>query len=158
MKNILTTLTIALAIMITISSCGKEKNKGESMYGSYAGNVTDTLRIDFAPIITIDTNFTAPGIAATGSLSESAYTDSITVNVKLTVEGVLVEIDVLGFVDTESSFTVPKTIYSYLGNVDLLVSGSGKVSGDKANVDIQIAEPDGTTDKIFGDLKFEGNR
>lgn len=158
MKNILKSLIIVFALVITISSCGKDKKQGEAMYGTYEGKVTDKLLINYPGILVLDTNFLAPGIAATGSLGESAYNDSLSLRVQLNVDGTPIDITVLAHVDSESSFTIPKTIYPYLGAVDILVSGSGTVDGNDAKVNVKLAEADGTTDAIFGDLNFKGSR
>lgn len=158
MKKFLTPLVIAIALIVTISSCKKDKTvTGDAMYGTYAGKVTNELRINFGPV-NIDTVFAAPGVDATGILAASAYEDSLSLNVKLTVNGTPIDITVLAHIDTETSFTVPSTLYSYLGAVPLLVSGNGSVSGNDATVKIKIAEGDGTTDLIFGDLDFKGTK
>lgn len=160
MKKILTTLVIAMALLVTISSCKKDEKEqvGKSMFGAYTGTITKDLRIDFAPVVTIDTTFLAPGVPATGTLSATSYDDSLSLNVKMNVNGTPIDITVLGHIDSENTFTVPVTIYSYLSAVDIKVSGSGTVTGNEAKVNVKLSEPDGTTDKIYGDLDFVGTK
>lgn len=158
MKKTLTTLVLAMALLVTISSCKEDAKPGESMWGTYTGSVTNELRINFGSIVNIDTTFVAPGVTATGTLSESAYEDSISLNVNMTVDGTPIDITVLGHIDSETSFTIPSTIYSYLNAVDIRVSGTGTVSGNTGTVNIKLSEPDGTEDLIYGDLDFVGTK
>jgi len=162
MKNILTTLLIALTLVVTISSCEKEPDPvvqvGASMFGTYTGTVVDSLRINFGTVVNIDTVFTAPGVAATGILAKTAYDDSLSLQVQMNVNGTPIDITVLGHIDSENTFTVPSTIYNYLGAVAIRVSATGSVSGNTGNVNVKLAQPDGSTTLIFGDLNFTGTK
>lgn len=162
MKNILTTLLIALTLSVALSSCKKDEDPkvqvGASMFGTYTGNVTKDLRINFGTVVNIDTTFLAPGVAATGILSKTAYDDSLSLQVQMNVNGTPIDITVLGHIDSENAFTVPTTIYNYLGAVAIRVNASGTVSGNNAKVNVKLAEPDGSTNLIFGDLDFDGNK
>ena len=162
MKNILTTLLIALTLSVALSSCEKDpkdpEQVGASMFGTYTGNVTKDLRINFGTVVNIDTTFEAPGVAATGVLAKTAYDDSLSLNVQLNVSGTPIDITVLGHIDSENTFTVPTTIYNYLGAVAIRVNATGTISGNNAKVNVKLAQPDGSTTLIYGDLDFDGNK
>lgn len=160
MKKVLTPLVILLALIVTISSCKPEEKtvKGEAMFGTYQGNVTKDLRINFGTVVNIDTTFEAPGLAATGILAKTTYEDSISLQVQMNVSGTPIDITVMGHIDTENTFTVPTTIYNYLGAVAIRVNATGTISGNNAKVNVKLANSDGTTSTIFGDLDFDGNK
>lgn len=159
MKKLLLPMLIALTLVMTISSCEKEpEDLGKDMYGTYNGKFQGDLRVLFAPVVTIDTTFEAPGVEATGILASTTYEDSLSLNVKVTVDGTPIDITVLGHIDSKTAFTVPPTIVNYLGAVPILVSGSGTITGNVGDVQINLKESDGTTDAIYGDLTFSGSK
>jgi len=87
-----------------------------------------------------------------------AHNDSLSLQVQLNVSGTPIDITVLGHIDSENTFTVPSTIYNYLGAVAIRVSATGIVSGNTGNVNVKLAQPDGSTTLIFGDLNFTGTK
>lgn len=158
MKKILMPFMLLLAVIVTISSCGKEE-EATDMTGFYSGNVNTNsdLVIFYSPVVDVDTAFST--LAATAELSEHDSDDSLNLEVKMTLDGTPITVKVPAYKSSESSIAITNYPYTYLV-VNMIVNGTGSVDGDDLTAKLTLANGAGNpaTTIISGDLTFVGAR
>ena len=152
MKKFLMTFLVALTIAVTISSCDpKEEDPTCTMCATYNGKINGDIKV-------VEQDTTLVDVTSIAKIEETSYEDSVSLTVDVEIAGTPVSVNVMAFKNSESTFSVTNTIYKYGGAVPILVNGSGTANGTTCTANITLAEADGTTDSIDGDINFAGTK